>query len=288
MLKDNSIIQALKSHKKAVFLIIASIVVVITTYSLVLPAFTLEKEKAEQQGGIDTENVSQNLSLKADNSENNDLTGADADSTGFEVKKAAKKEQNSSSDEEAKAENDKSEEKASDDKERDPGSSESAAKDEKDDDKSSGENLVIECEEKGIKTTLNYSDGSEIPEGTELAVNEITKKDKEYKRFISEAESAVDEANDSKHQKVISTIKLYDISLSLNGEEIEPEGDVNVSMDFEKGIKAGKDGDVRIIHFTEDEKGELKSEILEDKDVENEIKKDKLVGTEFTTDSFSV
>ena len=32
--------------------ILAAIVVVVTTYSLILPALTLEKDKASQQGGI--------------------------------------------------------------------------------------------------------------------------------------------------------------------------------------------------------------------------------------------
>ena len=45
------VIEFIYSHKMPI-VAMASVVVAITTYSLVLPAFTLTEEKAKEQGGI--------------------------------------------------------------------------------------------------------------------------------------------------------------------------------------------------------------------------------------------
>ena len=42
-----------KVHLKSIVMTLAVLVVFVTTYVLILPAFTLDKEEAAQQGGID-------------------------------------------------------------------------------------------------------------------------------------------------------------------------------------------------------------------------------------------
>ena len=54
MRKFNDLFKALQK-RKAIFSILASLVVSVTMYTLILPAFTLEKEQAKEQGGIDVE-----------------------------------------------------------------------------------------------------------------------------------------------------------------------------------------------------------------------------------------
>ena len=52
MLKYDWIIRAIKKNR-TLLLVLASLVVIVTTYMLVLPAFTLDANKAKEQGGID-------------------------------------------------------------------------------------------------------------------------------------------------------------------------------------------------------------------------------------------
>lgn len=51
-------------EKKAIFIVLASLVVSITTYSMILPAFTLDEEEAKDQGGIDIEEQVEKTSAK--------------------------------------------------------------------------------------------------------------------------------------------------------------------------------------------------------------------------------
>ena len=54
------------SKYKAIVLSLAVVVVFITTYLLILPAFTLEKDKAEEQGGIDLPVTAVDVESEAD------------------------------------------------------------------------------------------------------------------------------------------------------------------------------------------------------------------------------
>ena len=52
----------IKKNRRAIFLVIASMVVAITTYTLILPAFTLEKETADEL----TETLEEAITSKKD------------------------------------------------------------------------------------------------------------------------------------------------------------------------------------------------------------------------------
>ena len=57
--------------KKCVFLIFACIVMIITAYSLIQPASTLDKEEAERQGGIDVCSEQEKSSAQDETSDSN-------------------------------------------------------------------------------------------------------------------------------------------------------------------------------------------------------------------------
>lgn len=229
-------------EKKAIFIVLASLVVSITTYSMILPAFTLDEEEAKDQGGIDIEEQVEKTSAKDTETVENAKTQA-AETEKVETKK-----------------------------------------------ESADEAHTIETKENGYGIVLSYDKDAKIPENAKLEADEI-KDGKDFDELYDKAESAVKDAAGKDASKKISKIKLYDISIKADGKEIEPESTVDVSINYEKGMKlAGKDekGSISIVHFTEDKNGKLKAELLDDKDYSTEIKNNTLKSCEFSAESFSV
>lgn len=247
-------------EKKAVFIVLASIVVSVTTYSLILPAFTLEKEEAEKQGGITIE----------EQAEQNDEAAVSSD----EVKTVGDKAESEAAIDEKK--NDASE------KDNDADKSSDVTESEKKTESAEG-TLSFASPDKDYKVELSYDEKAAIPDSAELVIDEIDSEKKEYKKLIKNARKTL-----SEDDKTIDSIKLYDISIMNDDTEIEPESTVDVQIDFNKGIKAANKKSVKIIHFTEDKDGKLVSEIIEDKFVEPEVKKEKLEKVSFQAESFSV
>ena len=71
-------IEFISTHKMPI-LAMASIVVCITTYSLILPALTLTKDKAQEQGGISLTNITEEAESNSDTAENSDSQEEDKD-----------------------------------------------------------------------------------------------------------------------------------------------------------------------------------------------------------------
>ena len=65
------LIEFISTHKMPV-LAMASIVVCITTYSLILPALTLTENKAQEQGGISLTKITEDAASDSDAAENSD------------------------------------------------------------------------------------------------------------------------------------------------------------------------------------------------------------------------
>lgn len=76
-----------------------------------------------------------------------------------------------------------------------------------------------------------YSGKNVLPEEAELRVTELTEDDEETADKFQEAKDALDEAG-----KKYDGLKVYDVSFfDETGEEIEPDGDVLVSMEWKPG-----------------------------------------------------
>ena len=239
------------SRKKNVVLPLAMIVAVVTVYSLVMPAFTLEKEEAEKQGGIDVPGVEQV------NEEQNS-----------EEKQASEEGQAAKGEETPKEK---------------PVSEELTSKEEK---QVSEEKQLITKETELTKKGKDYSVSvtvdkkAAVPEDTKLAVSEIKdKKDEnnvdselpDYDELYQKAKKALQKENPDID---IKTVKFYDISLLSEDTEVEPSSDVEVKIKSDS-IKKDNDHDYHIIHF-----GEGEPEVLDSKAKDGEI--------EFTTDGFSI
>lgn len=126
--------------------------------------------------------------------------------------------------------------------------------------------------------TLSYGEDSGLPaEGASLKVSELDQKSKAYKSYMEKAKNSFGK------EKEITHAKLYDISIMVDGEEVEPKAPVHVEIQA-KEMPSEKEGDISMVHFPD--KG--KAEILDDKDVELKKKKDTVKGVEFEADQFSV
>ncbi len=241
--------------RRAILMTLAVIAVFITTYVLILPAITLDKDEAQKQGGIDVN------------------TQTEAAKAGQSAESASEQEQS----EEAGT------------TEETPALSEAEDDNASDSDAMTGNSAgSLTAKGKGYSVSAMYDENAGLPENTELTTQEIDEKDKDYDTLQDLALKAV-QKKDGKSKSTLQFSKFYDISLMADGEEQEPSASVDVTISYDKALAVEKASDVHIIHFTENEKtGKLQAEVLEQKDVDLTVKKQKLTEAAFEADSFSV
>lgn len=140
----------------------------------------------------------------------------------------------------------------------------------------------IENAELGAETALNVQ---EIRKDSDQA-----KERKAYKRYYKDALKAVQQEKGGKNIADLSVAKFYDITLDAEGQEVQPEQAVDVTIAFDKALALEDQKNLRIIHFREDpETGEVIPEVLDRKDVALQLnKKGKLEEAGFQAESFSV
>ena len=127
------------------------------------------------------------------------------------------------------------------------------------------------CEGIGYLVKVTYPDSAKISEKAELIVRQITE-ESDPERFAqrqAEAREALENENINVHA-------LFDIGFYLDGEEIEPQDTVNVTIQLldENGLPEGTP--MQIVHFAESG-----NEVLESGDIDSEG------NANFETDSFS-
>lgn len=136
-----------------------------------------------------------------------------------------------------------------------------------------------------------------IPEGTKIKVVPILQENEETKEQYKEVAAQLNEKAEADEQ-VIQGFLAYDITLvDPEGNKIEPNGEVKVTMDYKKAtapveIEDVENAEVTIHHFEEDEKGEVKEivDMIAEEAIEAEVKVTKngeIQKAEFVTGSFS-
>lgn len=130
-------------------------------------------------------------------------------------------------------------------------------------------------------------DGAGLPEGTKLTAEEISKSDDAYNGMYQDALKAVQKDSGNKDCE-LAFAKFYDITLTADGFEVEPESPVDVTISYEKALKASDVKNLHIVHFVADENGDLKPEVLNQDSVDAKIKSGKMSETTFAAESFSV
>lgn len=251
--------------------ILSVVVVACTTMALVLPAMTLEKDTAAQQGGIDVPNAA---------------AGEDTVASG--------------KDSAAPADGDEAQdEKASPDK---TGKSDLSDPEPMLAMTEPGE-LTFEGD--GFTVSATYDAKAGLPLHTELTAEEIGEDSEDYEALKDQALEAVrEEANaadqesagqETANQETAAPrlVCLYDISLTSDGRAVEPEAPVDVVISYNKALKISDAQNLRIVHFAADKKGDIRPEVLDAEDVEIKLEENgesdsaRMTGASFVASGFS-
>lgn len=214
-----------KMNLKSLVLTLAVLVVFTTTYLLILPAFTLDKDEAAQQGGIDVVAIETTATESAEAEDEEQPVAETADVKDEEP--AVVKEDEDKADDN-KPETNKAEEKGSD-------------------------VLVLtkksglEAEGDGFTVKAAPESKTEVPAATELVVSEVTSQDKELAALRKEALNALKE--DSSDVKDIKEIKVYDMALEADGESVSTDSKFNVKIEYEDGVKVEDADNIRVLTF---------------------------------------
>ncbi len=162
---------------------------------------------------------------------------------------------------------------------------------------------VLNYEDDKVTVSVTAEEAGIIPEGAELKVVPITSEDAETKTQYKEVEKKIQEKV-AEEEKEVAGFLAYDITfVDKDGNEMEPNGKVKVSMNYKKAElpqevegKKATDAEVTVLHLEEDENGEVKQVV--DMAAEQKATVDTLATTEGTntkvqnveveTESFSV
>lgn len=167
------------------------------------------------------------------------------------------------------------------------------------------ENTVTEAvkelryENEEVTVVVSAEQEGAIPEGVSLKVVPVTAKDNATKAQYEEVKKQV-EAKAEKEENKIAGFLAYDITfVDAQGNEVEPNGSVKVSMEYKKGVipeglseENAKDADVTVYHLEEDENGNVKDVV--DMGAAKQVKelsatdKNEVKKLEVQTESFSV
>lgn len=256
----------IREHK-ALILVLSALVVVFITYSLVLPAFTLEKEEAEKQGGIELASHEEEIGeAESSGSEKEEKEKRAADEA---VEKSAEEKTEKKDDKEAKK---ASESSIPENKERE----EDTSQDKKEEKSQAAP--ILEAEGKNYRVEIAYEKDARVPDNSELTVERITKssEDYDYNEYIRKAEELL-EAEKISSKK----IRLFDISINdENGDKVEIAAPVSVDMTVENFDSIRDDADLKVIHFAGDRE---EAELVEEFEIDEE---ESMVS--FEADGFSV
>ena len=161
------------------------------------------------------------------------------------------------------------------------------AEDEAEDETFTAGTLTYECDDYTV--TLEYSENSEIPEGTKLVVREISsdsdnaKEQKEYEEYYDRSLEQLRSEDGGDAIAKLGFARFYDITLVSDGKEIEPSEEVKVTFTYNKdsreSVNEGNNEDdaIRVIHMTESAKnGAITAEPIEKKDTDLTIENKEL------------
>ncbi len=268
------------ARRRGTIIALAAVVVFITTYVLILPAFTLEKDEATEQGGIDVPATEEIVDV-GETSES--FVEVASEVATEDTTEATNKEVASDESEIDTTLKDEPKEVAL---KKDTGSAINTGGND-----AATDPLAFEGE--GFNVSVNDTN-SILPDNTSLNVRPIDPDldKKEYKQLKKEALEAVREESGDKKASV-GFAHFYDLTLQANGHDIEPKDTVSVKIeydrDLQKELKIDDAENVRIVHFAVDSKtGEATPEVLDTKATEINTKRDKVTDATFDADSFSV
>ena len=160
-------------------------------------------------------------------------------------------------------------------------------------------------EDDSVTVTVSTDQAGIIPDGAELSVTPITKTEitdnmsEEEKAQAEEINAQYDfteeqlQKDSEENATTMEGFLAYDICFLVDGEEIEPSGDVKVVMDFkEAAVPEGvsEDAEVEVKHLKEDESAEdgVVVEDMGEKSTTDTTDKVEVERVEFVAENFSI
>ena len=242
-----------KSRLRKLVMSLAVVVVFVTTYLLILPALTLEKEEAAQQGGIDVPAVTEvsetEEAVSEEAAEAEETAEPETDGGTVEESEAAEPEPASDTEQESDASEDGS-----------------AAADRG----ASMEKEVLTSDGRNYKVTVEYSDDADIPENADLSVTEIKEKKgsvdgaTEYEEYIAKTQEAL-----GLESGAFEYIRIFDIKIvDENGEKVTISAPVDVKLELaDKDSSKKAEASTQVVHFAD---GAENGEVVEKVEVDGE------------------
>ena len=306
------------NKRRKVVLALSCLIVFITTYMLILPAFTLEKTEAEEQGGIDlpvaAETTAEELVPEEEPADSETVAEpeekeAEAEEPESEVEQPAETTTKDSADASGN-EGDELLETAEDNEEagevaeevtEESVDKEEEIENEEEKEKDAEKSDPLTYEGEGYRITL-IDEKHVLPENTEILVDEIDKDGKEnkedkelFKQYFDETIQAFNDDEETPQVEDLEFAKFYNISLVSNDKEIKaPKDTVSIKIEYDdelaETMKVEKTDNLQLINFVEDKsKDEVVPEILEAKKLKvNTDKKNRLEDATFEAERFTV
>ena len=248
-----------RSKYRKVVNLVAIIVVFATTYALILPAITLESDKASQLSGI---SVSEPNSETLNRETSEEISVAVPESSSQETEESSVIEQTTTttvtSSTEVSSETETSQ--PIEDMEEEP--------------QLVTELTTLTSKGNGYELTAQFDASAQFPKGVELSVRELDSQSEEYK-------SHYDKAKETLRASSLSYARFFDIQFLYEGNEVEPAAPVKISIKNDKALQLGEDSKLKIVHFEDANQVEvIKASTKEENKQVSEVS--------FQADSFSV
>ena len=113
-----------------------------------------------------------------------------------------------------------------------------------------------------FRITLSYGENSGISADAQLDVREILKGSDEYAQYLASAAEELGE-----HADDLSFARFFDIRIMENGTVIEPEGPVEVTVEYDEPVELSEEETLSVVHF-----GSKKTEVIRDVEVSEDGK----------------
>lgn len=101
----------------------------------------------------------------------------------------------------------------------------------------------ITAEGDTYRVTVTYDENAGIPADAELTVSEI-REGEEYEGLTDQARQLLDAPS-------FSFLRIFDIGITVDGEKVEPAGDVRVMIEYIDGNQPEEGTGISVIHFAE-------------------------------------
>lgn len=223
-----------RSKYRKVVNLIAIIVVFATTYALILPAITLESDKASQLSGI-------SISETTTEAQSNEAPPVEVtEATSQAVEESSAIEQTTTTTSVTSTTEPSSE----------PQTTETTEVDQR---------LITEATEfvhkgKDYEVIARFAASAKMPKGVELKVKEIEAGTDTYKSRFNKAKATLG-------ARALTFARFFDISFVHDGKEIQPEAPISIQIKTDSNIKLKEETKVEAVHFQSANKAEVVPEV---------------------------